>query len=115
MQKKIERMSTNELISVRLLGIDLVFNTVNLSFKIHKAANKTTGDDDDDDDDIPCNVVVEAYQGTNLETWQWYDRQCTGSEYWVSWGYMADSDAGIMTLVRYVIFVYFFTACLLLT
>ncbi|KAI0392658.1 hypothetical protein F5Y17DRAFT_477533 [Xylariaceae sp. FL0594] len=89
----------NNTITIRDMSrvLDNVLNTMTLSFKIHKS--DPTKDDDDDDSDIPCKVVAEAYPGTDLKTWQWYDRQCTGSEYWVSWGYIAESDAGIMTLV----------------
>jgi hypothetical protein len=51
---------------------------------------------------VPCSLHVAAPTGTNLKTWQWYDKKCNGSDFYVSWGYMAAPDAGILTLVKYV-------------
>ncbi|KAI0471778.1 hypothetical protein GGR56DRAFT_677654 [Xylariaceae sp. FL0804] len=48
-----------------------------------------------------CHLDLQAPQGVDdLATWQWYDRQCEGNEYYASWGYLPAGDAGVMTLVR---------------
>ncbi|KAI0532426.1 hypothetical protein GGR58DRAFT_180403 [Xylaria digitata] len=49
---------------------------------------------------ILCSLNLEAPEGTDPATWEWYDRKCEESDWYVSWGYMKDSDAGIMTLVN---------------
>ncbi|OTA90246.1 hypothetical protein M434DRAFT_372066 [Hypoxylon sp. CO27-5] len=35
-----------------------------------------------------------------MSTWEWYNRECEGSGYFASWGYLATGDAGIMTIVN---------------
>ncbi|KAI1327815.1 hypothetical protein F5Y16DRAFT_420719 [Xylariaceae sp. FL0255] len=46
-----------------------------------------------------CDLKVDAPVGTDLNTWEWYDQQCMDGGYSVSWGYMYQNDAGIMTLI----------------
>ncbi|KAF2965851.1 hypothetical protein GQX73_g7725 [Xylaria multiplex] len=55
---------------------------------------------DVDDIVFPCSLNIEAPWGINVATWEWYDRECKESGWYVSWGYMKGSDAGIMTLVN---------------
>ncbi|KAI0377933.1 hypothetical protein F5Y04DRAFT_168083 [Hypomontagnella monticulosa] len=47
-----------------------------------------------------CMITLYPPDGVNMSTWEWYDRRCEGSNYFVSWGYMNSSDAGIMTIVN---------------
>ncbi|GAW12499.1 hypothetical protein ANO14919_018690 [Xylariales sp. No.14919] len=65
--------------------------TVDITFSIH-----TNGDVYRP---IPCTLHLKAPPGVSVATWQWYDRKCSNSDFYVSWGYMASADAGIMTLV----------------
>ncbi|KAI1376593.1 hypothetical protein F4677DRAFT_445389 [Hypoxylon crocopeplum] len=47
-----------------------------------------------------CVLVLTPPEGVDMQTWEWYNRECGGSGYFASWGYMASSDAGIMTIVN---------------
>ncbi|KAI5924158.1 hypothetical protein F4810DRAFT_146986 [Camillea tinctor] len=70
---------------------DPAINAVNISFFILEGDNPEL---------TPCELNLAAPEGADLATWQWYDQQCEGSDYYASWGYMNAADAGIMTLVN---------------
>ncbi|TGJ80907.1 hypothetical protein E0Z10_g7861 [Xylaria hypoxylon] len=67
-------------------------NILHISFVIR------TGDEDLEP--FHCNLRLNAPVDTNLAKWEWYDKKCDDSGFYVSWGYMEASDAGIMTLVN---------------
>ncbi|KAI1505622.1 hypothetical protein F5X99DRAFT_428741 [Biscogniauxia marginata] len=69
---------------------DPAINAVNVTFIIQ----------DGSPDGIPCDLDLDAPEGADLATWQWYDQKCSGSDYYASWGYMTAGDAGILTLVK---------------
>ncbi|KAI3321781.1 hypothetical protein HD806DRAFT_545477 [Xylariaceae sp. AK1471] len=71
--------------------IDTDMNAVHVTFAID------TGDENSNV--VPCSLHISAPKDVSLETWQWYDEKCNDSDYYVSWGYLATTDAGIMTLV----------------
>ncbi|KAI0805918.1 hypothetical protein GGR55DRAFT_262094 [Xylaria sp. FL0064] len=59
--------------------------------------------DDDHDDNNPavsCTLYLQAPEDVDIAKWQFYDQKCHESGFYVSWGYLESSDAGIMTLVN---------------
>ncbi|KAI8633270.1 hypothetical protein F5Y19DRAFT_490463 [Xylariaceae sp. FL1651] len=71
--------------------VDNGMNAVHLNFII-RFGNESS-------DFVTCDLRLDAPVGANLATWQWYDKKCSDSDYYASWGYLPASDAGIMTLV----------------
>ncbi|KAI0434758.1 hypothetical protein F5Y09DRAFT_295576 [Xylaria sp. FL1042] len=61
-----------------------------------------SNDDDQDDDDpaVSCTLHLQAPENSNIAKWEFFDKKCDESDFYVSWGYLAASDAGIMTLVN---------------
>ncbi|KAI1458500.1 hypothetical protein F4805DRAFT_474471 [Annulohypoxylon moriforme] len=47
-----------------------------------------------------CRLSLTPPEGVDMQTWQWYDRECEGSGYFASWGYMDTGNAGVMTIVK---------------
>ncbi|KAI0907447.1 hypothetical protein F4823DRAFT_641352 [Ustulina deusta] len=73
--------------------IDTGTNTVFMSFAID-------GTNGEDLEPVPCTLYLQAPDDVvDLAKWQFYNMKCQESGFYVSWGYLAASDAGIMTLV----------------
>ncbi|KAI0896086.1 hypothetical protein F4806DRAFT_496210 [Annulohypoxylon nitens] len=47
-----------------------------------------------------CKLILTPPEGADMQSWQWYNRECDGSGYFASWGYMKTGDAGVMTIVN---------------
>ncbi len=63
------------------------------------------GTNGEDLEPVPCTLYLQVPDDVvDLAKWQFYNMKCQESGFYVSWGYLAASDAGIMTLVRYVVF-----------
>ncbi|KAI1284693.1 hypothetical protein F5Y07DRAFT_347449 [Xylaria sp. FL0933] len=56
--------------------------------------------DDDGDPAVSCTLHLQAPADVDMAKWQFYDQKCYESGFYVSWGYLESSDAGIMTLVN---------------
>ncbi|KAI1340930.1 hypothetical protein F5Y15DRAFT_422808 [Xylariaceae sp. FL0016] len=50
--------------------------------------------------DRNCELHLQAPNDTLATQWSWYDRQCEGSDYYVSWGYAEVDNSVTMTLVN---------------
>ncbi|GAP93222.2 hypothetical protein SAMD00023353_5900380 [Rosellinia necatrix] len=70
--------------------MDSVKHRVDMAFEIRTSRYATAK---------TCFLRVYAPRGANLAKLQFYDKKCDGTNFYVSWGYMESSDAGIMTLV----------------
>lgn len=47
-----------------------------------------------------CKLILTPPEGADMQSWQWYNRECDGSGYFASWGYMETGDASVMTIVK---------------
>ncbi|KAI0966632.1 hypothetical protein F4678DRAFT_268991 [Xylaria arbuscula] len=74
-------------------------HSVYMSFAIY-GTNADGSHSDPDAEPVPCTLRVQAPNDVDLAKWQFYDQKCKDSDFYVSWGYMESSDAGIMTLVN---------------
>ncbi|KAI1776294.1 hypothetical protein F4818DRAFT_440661 [Hypoxylon cercidicola] len=70
--------------------VDVQKHTVTIGFHILDGTS----------DGAHCMLVLTPPEGVDMDTWEWYNKQCEESGYYASWGYMAGQDAGIMTLVN---------------
>ncbi|KAI1438237.1 hypothetical protein GGR50DRAFT_483552 [Xylaria sp. CBS 124048] len=73
-----------------LRHVDSDAKTLDLRFRVRISDERTP---------LSCELHLEAPPDTDMATWTWYDKKLDKCGFYASWGYLAENDAGIMTLV----------------